>query len=411
MTNMKKLAFCFMLCATVLCGFAQADNKIVLGTIDSVSSKILNEDRKIWVYVPKSAANDISAPQKYPVVYLLDGDAHFFSVVGMLQQLSSNTITPEMIVVGILNTDRTRDLTPTHIDSQPPFMDRRAAQNSGGGEKFISFIEKELMPYIDSKYPTQPYRMLIGHSFGGLTVMNTLINHTELFNSYVAIDPSMWWDSKKLLQQSKKVLSGKSFEGRSLYLAIANTMPRGMDTATAKRDTTLLTSQIRSVLEQDMLLRQNGSNQLKYDSKFYSSENHGSVPMIAEYDALRSIFDYYRLNLATEDLMNFSAATLAQIENHYAKVSKNLGYTVSCPEMMANGMGYALMGQHKFKECEAVFSMNVRNYPNSFNVYDSMGDFYDATGEKEKAIASYKKALSIREFPETKMKLAALLKK
>jgi Predicted hydrolase of the alpha/beta superfamily len=411
---MKKLVFCFFLCTILFNGVAQTDSKVVAGTIETISSKILNEDLKVWVYVPNSEASDVSSPSKYPVVYLLDGDTHFLSVTGMLQELSSfsgNMISPEMIVVGIISNNRSRDLTPTHAEAQPPFADSRLAAVSGGGEKFISFIEKELIPYIDSKYPTQPYRMLMGHSLGGLTVMNTLINHTDLFNSYVAIDPSMWWDNKKLLLQAEKVLSDKSFEGKSLYLAMANTMPHGMNLEMAKKDMTPLTAQIHCVFKLDTLLRQNASNKLRYSSKFYNDETHSSIPMIAGYDALHFLFDFYALNLTPQDFMSFSAATLQKIEDHYGVISKNMGYTVKCPEMMANGLGYALMRQRRFKESELVFSMNVRNYPSSFDAYNSMGDLYDATGEKAKAIDSYKKALSIKEFPDTRVKLDALLKK
>ena len=411
---MKKFVFCFFLCIILFNGVAQTDSRIVAGTIETISSKILNEDRKVWVYVPKSAANDISSPGKYPVVYLLDGDAHFLSVAGMLQELSSvngNTICPEMIVVGILNTDRTRDLTPTHVSESIPFMGDGFAKTSGGGEKFISFIEKELMPFIESKYPVEPYKMLIGHSLGGLTVMNTLINHTNLFNAYVAIDPSMWWDDRKLMQQAENVLSAKSFQGKSLFMGIANSIKPGVDTSAIKSDTTRETFHFRSVLKTDELLKRNSANGLRYCSKYYKDENHGSVPLMTEYDAFHFIFDYYGLKLTREDLVNFNLNTLEQLQNHYELISKNLGYTVKCPEMMANGLGYALLGQRKFKESELVFNMNIRNYPNSFNVYDSMGDFYDATGEKAKAIDCYKKALSIKEFPDTKVKLDALLKK
>ena len=97
-------------------------------------------------------------------------------------------------------------------------------KTSGGGEKFISFIERELMPHVDSLYPTAPYRMLIGHSLGGLTVMNTLIHHTNLFKSYVAIDPAMSWDNQKLLKETKKALANNTYSGISLFLGIANTM-------------------------------------------------------------------------------------------------------------------------------------------------------------------------------------------
>src|SRR5579863_4883472 len=186
---MKKLPFLFLLNLSFFVN-AQPANKVILGDIDKIHSKILGEDRSIWVYLPNSGNGDIYSKQHYPVVYLLDGDAHFYSVVGMIQQLSSvngNTVCPEMIVVGIPNTDRTRDLTPTHVTADPPFMDSNFTKTSGGGEKFIEFIEKELMPHIDSAYPTEPYKILIGHSFGGLTAMNALIHHTNLFNGYIVI--------------------------------------------------------------------------------------------------------------------------------------------------------------------------------------------------------------------------------
>ena len=140
--------------------FAQTGNKVIIGTIDSIHSKILNEQRKIWVYVPNNGSTDANTLQRYPVVYLLDGDAHFYSVVGMIQQLSQvngNTICPEMIVVGIPNTDRNRDLTPTHTDVDRSMgIDSSFSKISGGGEQFMAFIEKELIPYIDSTYPTKP---------------------------------------------------------------------------------------------------------------------------------------------------------------------------------------------------------------------------------------------------------------
>ena len=126
----------------------------------------------------------VHANTKYPVVYLLDGDGHFTSVVGMIQQLSSingNTIAPKMIVVGIPNTNRMRDLTPT---PEEDITSRESHDNGpGGGKRFMGFLENELMPHIDGNYPTSPYRMYIGHSLGGLTVISTLLKRPDLFNS------------------------------------------------------------------------------------------------------------------------------------------------------------------------------------------------------------------------------------
>lgn len=411
---MKKITLCILLGICLLnFGYAQTDDKIVLGKNDKIYSKILGEDRRIMVYTPNSSM-DIYSKKRYPVVYLLDGDAHFYSVVGMIQQLSSvngNTICPEMIVVGILNTNRTRDLTPTHVDIDPPYMDSTFSKPSGGGEKFIAFIEKELMPHIDSLYPTQPYKMLIGHSFGGLTVMNALINHTHLFNAYVAIDPSIWWDQMRFLKTTKKALTDKKYAGVYLYLGIANTMSEGMTLAKLSKDTSPDNGHIRSIFELDNHLKANKQNQLKYKSKYYSTDDHSSVPLITEYDALHFIFSYYPLKLTGKDYNDSTAALVSKYQQHFGVISKEFGYPVKPDENLINGMGYQALGQKHYKKAEGFFKMNVSNYPESFNVYDSYGDYFAARKDTANAIIQFKKTLTLKENAETRKKLEELTKK
>jgi uncharacterized protein len=378
-------------------------NQIVIGTKNVIYSKILNEQREVWVYVPNSASDTIYSKQRYPVVYLLDGDSHFASVVGMIQQLSSANVCPEMIVVGIPNTDRIRDLTPTHMDSWHFLnfvLDSNYCKTSGGGEKFISFIEKELMPHIDSLCPTAPYRMLIGHSLGGLTVMNTLIHHTALFKAYVAIDPAMSWDNQKLLKETKNALANTAYSGVSLFLGIANTMNTGMDTIKVKKDTTKSTEHIRSVFELRNYLSANKQNQLKYEYRYYYNDEHNSVPLNVEYDALRFIFNYYHLSVFYNDYRN--------IENLYENVSKQFGYKVKPPERMVNSLAYTYLYFKHLEKAIFLFKLNVVNYPESSNVYDSLGDYYVAKDDKANAIESFRKALSIKEVPDTRKKLEDL---
>ena len=388
---------------------AQNDNKIVIGKIDSVYSKTLNEKRKIWVYTPDLTSG---IPNKrYPVVYLLDGDAHFASVVGMIQQLSQangNNVYPEMIVVGIPNTDRTRDLTPTHITSDPPMMDSNSSKTSGGGENFIAFIEKELMPHIDSVYATEPYKILIGHSFGGLIVMNVLTNHTRLFNAYIAIDPSMWYDKEHFLKATETKLTEKKYDGIRLYIGIANTMPVRMTLDKMKKDTSSDTRHIRSIFTLDKFFKANPQNGLKYASKYYGDDNHGSVPLIAEYDGLRFIFDYYRINLTNKDFADSSVELATKLKNHYTLVSKEMSYKISPPELSINALGYDAMSKKYYARSAAFFKMNITNYPNSSNVYDSYGDLLATEKDTLNAIANYKKALAIKDNAATKQKLDAL---
>jgi predicted alpha/beta superfamily hydrolase len=276
------------------------DNHIIMGHTDSIYSKILNEKRKIRIYLPTSATNTTLAKHHYPVVYLLDGDVNFTSVTEIIQQLSGlneNRTCPEMIVVGITNTNRTRDLTPTNSLFGPVDKRDTGFKTSGGGEKFIAFIEKELMPHIDSLYPASPYKILIGHSLGGLIAMDILINHNSMFNAYVLIDPSMWWDQKKLLNQAQQVLKQKTFKGKALFLGIANTMPPGMDTIEVRKDTSGNTQHIRSILELADIFKSNPANGLNFKYKYYNDENHNSVQTIATYDALHFLFNHNQIQL------------------------------------------------------------------------------------------------------------------
>jgi len=406
------IIYCFLLFANY--SIAQNKSQITIGTIDSISSKVLNEERKIWIHLPRSANFKGFSKQKYPVVYLLDGDAHFNSVVGIIQELSEtngNTICPEMIIVGIPNTNRTRDLTPTHSDIDLPFVNKGLSEQSGGGEKFAEFLEKELIPYIDSKYPTAPYKTLIGHSFGGLTAINILTNHTSLFNAYVAIDPSMWWDHQKFLKETAKTLSNKNLANVSLFLGIANTMEDNMDLVKVRKDTTVVTKHIRSALDLNDFLSQNKKSNLNYQYKYYSDDNHGSVPLIATYDALRFLFGFNQLKLSIAEQMNFNKAVFTKIEKHYENVSKHLGYKVNVREDVVNSYGYQSLGKKDIDLAGYLFELNAANYPESPNVFDSLGDFYEANGDKKNAIANYQKVLVLdKDFPDTKGKLDKLLK-
>jgi predicted alpha/beta superfamily hydrolase len=412
---MKKTIFAVVALAFSVIMFAQADNKITIGTIDSVPSKILNENRKIWVYLPNGGnANAIFSQQKYPVVYLLDGNAHFASVVGMIQQLSQvngNTVCPEMIVVGIPNTIRERDLTPTKTGDDPFLKQSSPVRVSlaGGGEAFMSFIEKELMPYIDSKYPTQPYKTLIGHSLGGLTVMNALINHTKLFNSYIAIDPSMWWDNGNFAKTTIQALAEKDFTGTTLYVGIANSIDPGMNIKQIRKDTTLATRHMRLLFEMDDFIKKEKPKGLRYASKYYENDNHNSSPLITEYDALRFIFEKYQLKIENRDILDSNSAFAAKIQLRYKDISKLFGYEVKPPENEINTWGYRFLQRKQFKKAEEFFKMNVANYPESFNVYDSYGDYFMAIGSKARAIEQFKKALSIKEYKDTRDKLNKLL--
>ncbi|MCE6988055.1 alpha/beta hydrolase [Dyadobacter sp. CY323] len=407
---MKNLLFLVLLLTSSFLTCAQDKNTISIGKVDSIRSKILNEKRQFLVHVP-NGGDGLYSKKRYPVAYVLDGDAHFASVVGMIQQLSAvngNTVVPEMIVVSIRNTDRRRDMTPTHIKDDLPMMDSASSRNTGGGLAFLSFVEKELMPHIDSLYPTAPYKMLIGHSFGGLVVMNALITHPKLFNSYICIDPSMWYDHSNFLKTTKKVLGTQKFAGVSMYLGIANTMNEGLTLTKVVSDTSSDSRHIRSIIELDKFIKANPQIGLRYASKFYPDDTHSSAALITEYDGLRFIFDFNQLKLTGEDFEHNTNALPDKLVKHYANVSKQMGYQILPPEEMVNSMGYEAMQQKHLITAGSFFKMNTINYPKSWNVFDSYGDYFLAKNDKANAIAQFEKSLSLEENPETRKKLDGL---
>jgi hypothetical protein len=385
-------------------------SKITLGTIDSLFSKTLNEQRKVWVYVPESAAK--FPGNKYPVVYLLDGDGHFYSVAGMIHQLSTvngNTLCPEMIVVGITNTDRFRDLTPTHMKE---FLgDTMLLRTSGGGENFTKFMADELIPYIDSHYPTTPYRTMIGHSLGGLMVINTIVHHPHLFANYLAIDPSLQWDARKLSNEAQHVFSEQKFDHKFLYVAVANNMLEGMQLPDLAKDTSYLTEPMRAMLDFTDKVKSKTISGLTLQTNYYLDDDHGSVPLIAGYDGLRAMFTWYRLKGIDKffDDKSTTADELVQfITTHYKNVSAHYGFETLPQESTANGLGYALMYNNLPDKARAMFEMNARNYPRSANVHDALGDYYLNKKDTTHAIDQFNQALALADTPATRDKLKKL---
>jgi predicted alpha/beta superfamily hydrolase len=143
-----------------------------------------------------------------------------------------------------------------------------------------------LLPYIEKKYPVSSVRTLIGHSMGGLMVMNIFLKHTAHFDNYVAIDPSMWWDDGKLLNEAAAILAGRSFENKKLFLAIANEQNKKMTVAQLRKDTSLQTAMIRPSFSLMDLIEKNSQNKLTFIWKFYKDEHHMTVNIPATYDAL-----------------------------------------------------------------------------------------------------------------------------
>ncbi len=225
---MKQITTLFIFICLALFSFAQkSKNKqatsepiskpFVLGAIDEMQSKELGEKRTLNIYFPEGYNQNDSI--KYPVIYLLDGsaDEDFIHIVGLVQFYSFEWINqlPKCIVVGIANVDRKRDFTfETEYQATIP------TPTAGHSDKFISFIEKELEPYIESKYHGNTDRTIIGQSLGGLLATEILMKKPTLFNKYIIISPSLWWGNGSLLEENSTVLTESFSQHTDIYIAV-----------------------------------------------------------------------------------------------------------------------------------------------------------------------------------------------
>ncbi|MDX1939940.1 MAG: alpha/beta hydrolase-fold protein [Saprospiraceae bacterium] len=188
----------------------------ILGETLEIESSILAEKRILNIYLPEGYNKDDTI--NYPVIYLLEGaaDEDFIHIVGLVQFCNFPwvNILPKSIVVGIANVDRRRDFTyPTAIEK-----DKKDFPTTGGSGKFITFIEKELQPFIEQQYKTNSSKTLIGQSFGGLLATEILFNHSKLFNKYIIISPSLWWGKESLLAKDPNFTSLR--EKIEVYIAV-----------------------------------------------------------------------------------------------------------------------------------------------------------------------------------------------
>jgi predicted alpha/beta superfamily hydrolase len=372
------------------------DQDINIGKKYSMGSKVLKEERPYWVYLP-SSYDEGNKKQRYPVLYLLDGDAHFQSASGVVQFMSSgingNCQTPEMIVVAIPNTNRTRDLTPTHTKIGYSEKEEAFLESSGGGDTFLEFIREELFPQVDSKFHTLLSRILVGHSFGGLLAIHALLNEPEMFQAYVAIDPSLWWDNQLLTQKAENQIGTIRKLRKTVYISSAN------NPKIPGRNPIKMRRAIRKFVKTLDAAR---SANFRLGFRYFDSEDHGSVPLLSLYHGLLYIFEGFK---------QVGFESLPAMKTRFKRLSKRLGGAVLPSEGYINGMGYRMLyGKKDLKKAIVFFEYNISNFPKSANAYDSLGEAYMIKGDKAQAIKNYKKSLKLNPNNQNAARLIQELK-
>jgi len=361
MNKFKTLNFICIL-VFILAGVAYTQQQIssVTHTRYTIVSKALGEERTILVRVPFGYER---STQKFPVMVMLDAHAPQNGMVAsIIESQASAGVMPEMILVGIQNTNRTRDLTPTKTERP----------NSGGTDKFLDFIETELLPFVEKNYRTEPYRVFVGHSLGGLAVVYTMITRPHLFGGYVAASPVLHWDNNLVIKKSEELFKANKKFQKSLFISLGNEPD--------------YTAGFNSYKD---LIKKSAPAGLDAVFEHWTDEDHGSIVMRAYLTGLRKTFEGWQPDPSVQNLLAMKA--------HYSKLSKRFGYQIDPPENMINQFGYGLLRADKMDEAVEAFEENVKLHPESANVYDSLAEALERKGAKSKALANYEKAYKMAE--------------
>lgn len=261
---------------------ATAQKPFVLGETVEIQSKQLGEKRTLNIYLPEGYKNDDT--ERYRVIYLLDGSANedFPHIAGVVQFYEMMWLMPKAILVGIGNVDRKHDFTfpVTRTDSKKrnvatgetnEFMDftAKAMQypKAGGSAKFMAFVEKELQPYISGHYRTGQ-RTIIGQSLGGLMATEFLAKRPQLFDDYIIVSPSLWWDNQSLI----KVVDAQRVSGKTVYIAV------GKEGDVMERDAQQLADKLKQNKSANIIFRP------------FERETHATILHNAVYDAFRTLY-------------------------------------------------------------------------------------------------------------------------
>ncbi|HYV13600.1 MAG TPA: alpha/beta hydrolase-fold protein [Pyrinomonadaceae bacterium] len=341
----------------------------------SIKSTVLGEDRIILVRTPVGyETNKVS----YPVLYMTDGDAHMGHTASTVEFLTQNGRISDLIVVGVTNTDRTRDLTPVKSSNKNAAGELQFP-TSGGADNFLKFFETELIPQIEKEYRTQPYRIFAGHSLGGLFAIHAMITKPGLFNSYIAVSPSLQWENNEELKRVETYLKNQKESNVTLFASIGNE-PGAIGEAFDKF--------------KDMLAKSNIKG-FEWQAERMADEDHGSVVLRSHYFGLRKVYDGWQM--PRDSQTGAVAGGLKGADEHYKKLSEKFGYAVPTPENLINQIGYQLLFETKPEEAIAVFKANVERYPASANVYDSLAEAYERGGRIDLAEPLYDKARTLGE--------------
>lgn len=326
------LLICFLNCT-----YAQVEDSYTqIGDRQMLSSKYLDEDRFFQIYLPPSYHAHPNA--KFPVLYLIDGDYNFHYDSGLIEFLSRTAYKiPEMIVIGISDKGSTKYRTNCSPNTE---------NGAGNADNYMQFIQYELKPHIKTNYRAAELDIIVGHSMGGLFTTNYWLERPDDFDIYLAIDPSLWWNDYAMPTKAENRLKSFDKQGSQFFISLANTKGMGVQ-------------QLVGVLDKYF------PDEVRWNYKHYTDENHGSLHMMAISDALTSTFKDWDISRAT--FYGFEGPD--DIIAHYNSFKMKFDMEFLLPAYTLGNMIYFYFRQNKTEDLQLLETGIKTHFPNSLETF------------------------------------------
>jgi predicted alpha/beta superfamily hydrolase len=368
------LVYFFLLGSSPLGGQeVRTASSITFGHSIEIPSRHLDETRQVSIRLPHSYTDEEGGgAAHYPVLYLLDGGDYFEPFAGLVQFLTMYEMVP--------HGDRMSELTYS-----PSNEENGNWPTSGGADSFHRFLAEELIPTIDESYRTQPFRMLVGHSLGGLFAVESLTRHPGPFQTTIAISPSLYWNQFEWLENASALFDGVS-EWRH-FLFISGELKGEEET--------------RRLADFKSLADTQAPDGFEYRYSFYPQESHASVAIPALYQTLKQLFEGWPPEGEAWALGPDS------VQAHFQGLTDRFGFPVPIPEEYL--IGHALHGLQRHDapdEAILLLELCLSLYPGSADTHAALGQAYESKGDRDEAVGQYRRALELD--PEHEVALVRL---
>lgn len=344
------------------------DNQLLgLGTQYILKSIILEEDRPIVISLPigynTSKAN-------YPVLYVLDGLQNIKHTVGTVELLTESGLIPPLIVVGIESLDRTRDLTPSNAGQNVyGGTGNSGIPQSGGAPKFLKFLSDELVPYMDSNYRTHPYRILEGHSLGGLFSVYAIMESKDLFDAFIIEAPALWWNKEEQTQKAKTFFKSHDTLNKTVYFGIGGGDGWGMR------------QELKRYVD---VVKQNTPKNFRWFHEEVGDEGHMASRLLLNYNGLKFLFSDIKIH---EDFIdNFSTKSFLKAEE---QLKYKYGDLARRPAEEYFNLVSILIEKGNDLGAISVLKSASEAYPMYIGILTYLAKLYEKTNQNDKAIDAY----------------------